>query len=138
MPDRKTSAMALEVPDVAADWPTYYGIRLSDVGEDGEIVVLGHHEDDTRRVVAALNRHARVFWGEPRGLDGDYEETTGLLLQRWARFMVDCEDPKGHAFRVEQDGACWKCGEIADAEWFITWAAGSGDPGAFPVTLWSP
>lgn len=125
---------------LTADWPTYYGIKLSDVGEDGDVVVLGHH--DTRRVIAALNRHARKVWGE-RSLvsswGGTLAEARRDLMQRWGRFVTSCEEPVAHERRkrIAADGACWRCQEIAEDGWAITWAAKSTDEGAFPITHWS-
>ncbi len=40
---------------------THYGIKVSHIGEDGDLITLGHHSD--RRTIAAFNRHMRVFLG---------------------------------------------------------------------------
>jgi len=120
--------------DRTADWPTHYGVKLVDIGEDGDVVILGHHEDERRRVVAALHRHSQR-WG---GLTGDYREVLENLEPRWARFMTDCEEPESHRSLVEFDGACWKCKEIERDGWHLTWGAKPSDPGAFPILHWGP
>lgn len=39
----------------------HYGIKVSHIGEDGDLIALGHHTD--RRTIAAFNRHMRAFLG---------------------------------------------------------------------------
>lgn len=124
--------------ELTASWPAYYGIKLSDVGEDGDVLVLGHH-DEPRRVVAALNRNARTNWGS-RNLCDDigvrYADVKDDLTRSWAKFILACEiaDQLGHN---SDDDPCWKCREIAGADWYVTWSVDSTDEGAFPVTRWS-
>jgi hypothetical protein len=117
-----------------ADWPEYYGVRLIDVGEDGDVVILGH--PDARRALAALNCHARKVWGEPRGLDDP--GAADNLTREWARFMTDCEDEELHRWNIEDHGECWNCEQITIDKWHIRWDVKPTDPGAFPITHWGP
>jgi hypothetical protein len=116
-----------------ANWPTYYGIKLVDAGEDGDVVILGH--PDRRRAVAALNCHARKFWGT--SLVGGYADTADDLTPRWARFLTECES-ESHKFLIECEGKCWKCEEIKSSDWYITWNADPLDKDAFPILHWGP
>lgn len=104
-------------PELLPGLSTYYGVQLIDIGDDGDVMVLGHH-DAPRRVVAALNRHARLYWGMPNLYDdrspGAYTDTLKDLMPRWARLVPP-----------EQ-------GE----DWRVTWAAKSTDDAAFPITMW--
>ena len=94
MSTEQTTAALTGQQRFTADWPTYYGITLTDIGEDGDIVILGHH-DDQRRVIAALNRHARKFWGEESFVspwDGVMSDIPESLHKRWGRFITRCRD----------------------------------------------
>jgi hypothetical protein len=131
--DRMTAAAAThDAPaEIVNDCSTYYGLHLVDVGEDGDVIVLGHHDD--RRVVAAINRHARTVWGEP--ISDQYDAALLNLTQRWAKLMTRCENAteKWH----DEDRACSLCAEIQQAGWWLRWNADAGEPGAFPVTRWA-
>ena len=103
------------VPDLKGS-ETYYGLRVSYIGDEGDVVILGHHHHEPLRVVAALNKHARAYGGLANLLDdrraeiGDLwcrlDETYAVLLQRCSYYPY------------------LECGRTAD------------DPGAFPVTMW--
>lgn len=51
------------------------GIGLSDIGEDGDVIALGHH--DPQRMLAALRQYARSVWGEDL-------QPTGQIRHQWA------------------------------------------------------
>lgn len=106
------------IPDLKG-FETYYGLKVSDIGEDGNVLILGHHHHDPLRVVAALNRHARTFWGlrnlidERDALLGDL---VGALIETYA--VVESFD--------------------ADGDWYIRWDVDQAVEGAFPATVWRP
>lgn len=119
------------IPDLKG-FETHYGMRVSDIGEDGNVVILGHH--DKRRALAALNRHARTFWGLPDLYDGRlpmFRESPAVdhLRDCWATLVKNCGDP-GHA------ADCFRCRELAEADWWIDYSANETDPDAFPVMVW--
>lgn len=68
---------------------TQFGIAIAHVGEDGNLLALGHH--DKRKTLAAFNRHGRTFLGwlnlaEDHSATAD--EWLGLITPRWAVFAV--------------------------------------------------
>lgn len=124
------------IPDLKG-FSTYYGLRVSGIGEDGDLIILGHHHHDPLRVIAALNAHARTFWGLVNLLDRPYAELTdltGSIRETHAVLITSCAG-------LDQDCAgegCWRCRELAGTDWWIEWSHAADEPGAFPVTVWSP
>ena len=91
---------------------TYYGVPLSDIGEYGDVIALGHI--GKYRMVAALRRHAREFYGEPR----QFALTT----------VAELADSIAHIWMVNTaDGTTWWLLRRVEAD----------TPGAFPVTYWT-
>jgi hypothetical protein len=78
---------------------THYGISITHVGEDGNMLALGHH--DPRKALAAFNKHARTFLDLPNLAD-DFSARAANWLDairpRWAVFTEpdpeQCEDPE--------------------------------------------
>lgn len=100
---------------------THYGIPVAHIGEDGEMLALGHHS--TRRALAAFNRHARDFAGLTNLADDGSARTNdwaSAISQRWAIFRKP--DPQ------------W---EDPDYTWVADWSNPDA-PGARPVTLLRP
>jgi len=106
-----------EIPELAGS-ETYFGVTLSDVGEDGEVVILGHGHDPMR-LIAALNRHAREYWGFVNLLDDvsmTVADLAGDFLETWACLIADNSDEYG---------------------WYMAWNVDPLMPnGSFPVTMW--
>lgn len=77
---------------------THYGIDVTAIGEDGDLLAFGHH--DPRRALAAFNRHARTEWGlanlgdDRRAIADDF---TGQITTGWGQFRkpltTEGEDP---------------------------------------------
>lgn len=88
--------MTTFVTPIAED--THYGVPVTHVGEDGDMLAFGHH--DPRRALAAFNRHARVFCGLS-GVADDRSATAddmlALITAEWGQFrkprVGDEEDP---------------------------------------------
>lgn len=133
----------------AAD--VHHGLRVLELGEDGEtLVVLGHHDD--RRTLAALNRFARTTWGTD-SVAGDLPDPgDGELVRRELHRLraivvhacalglnVDDDDPRpaGQLERVTTASpTCPDCAAIG-APWALTWPDDAQDaPDAFPITVW--
>jgi hypothetical protein len=113
----------------------HYGVHVSYVGEDGEMIALGHH--DPRRVVAAFNREARVHSFLTNMCDDSrafYSDVADDLQQLHARLATACDE----ADQPDHDDDCGECAEIRKADWFIRWDVNPEDPGAFPITAWTP
>jgi hypothetical protein len=124
------------VPDFP-DFLTYYGVQLADIGDDGDIIVLGHH--DKRLVLAALNRHARRFWGVTNLFDGapPGPDVYDTIRQTWAAKLTRCPD----AEQPNHNAVCHRCSQIrstvADGSWWIEADVPADFPGAFPAMYWS-
>lgn len=88
-----------------------YGVRLSEIGEDGDVFALGHV--GKLRMVAALNWQARNVWG-----------------MDLAEFL--------HGDAVDQVVHTWmrNTGGAALTDWCLE-PATETEPGAFPVTYWT-
>jgi hypothetical protein len=91
---------------------TYYGVPLSDIGEDGDVIALGHV--GAYRMVAALRRHAREFYGEPF----PFATTT----------LADVAGSIAHIWMVNTGPS--------NEDWWLKRVEPT-EPGAFPVTFWT-
>lgn len=126
-------------PPALSAMPVRYGLHVGQIGEDGDVLVLGHHED-RRRVLAAVFADYRVMVGE-RVNEWDPDLTYGDALEGlrryWAVFAAPCGDHQP-AHRPDPDcRACRATASDPDAEWFLWWDRTPEDPDAFPVTVWS-
>lgn len=138
---------------LADSLPEHYGCRVTYVGEDGDVVVMGH--PGARRALAAANRHARVDVGLVNLGDDRFADFYALMVREvWAvpghasdcplvrAYLAWCADvdakedtcppviEPGDEIKPEQ--ACG-CGDQADGEWYLRWVPES-TPGAFAVT----
>ena len=98
---------------------TNYGIRMAPIGDEGDMLALGHH--DPRKALAAFNRYTRTVVGLLNLADDRSARAQDWLKdieQRWALFTTP--DP-------EQ-------GQDPDWTWYSTWVK-PGTPGALPVTI---
>lgn len=108
----------------------YYGVSFCPVGDDGDALVAAGHPD-TRRVIAAFNRYARV----DLGLDSLYDDRTAdaagvaeELLRTWAVVSTECGQCDGEA-------DCSTCLAARRDDGWIFWGRKETDEGAFPVTV---
>jgi hypothetical protein len=97
---------------------THYGIKVAHMGEDGDLIALGHHSD--RRTIAAFNRHMRTFLGLANLAD-DRSST--------AADWVPALQRKHCRFRVPNPET-WE----GDWAWIAEWCD-PDSPDARPVTL---
>jgi hypothetical protein len=115
--------MSLSKSEVISDpemEDTHYGIRVSTVGEDGDMIALGHHSN--LRTLAAFNRHMRVFLGLANLAD-DRSTTVADWLPALHRkhAVFRSSDPEN---------------EFEDPEWsWVVHWCDVDEPGAQPVTL---
>jgi hypothetical protein len=107
-------------PDLSG-FETFYGVPVCYIGEDGDVVALGHH--DQRRTIAAMNALARTQAGLRNLIDrrkASVKDITETLSQKWATVEVHNgigDGPYGY-------------------DWYMEWATWD-TPGAFPVMLWT-
>lgn len=114
-------------PPTLTGFTTHYGVPVSTIGEDGELVALGHH--NPRTVLAAFNAYARSC-GFRDLADWSYPRTVTAGRVRHELFVVDAE-----CSGCGPEGAC-RCPDIFSLDWWLR-AADGDDRDAFPVTVWS-
>jgi hypothetical protein len=117
-----------------------FGIPISDIGEDGVLIALGHH--DPKAALAAFNAHARRSGVcdllDGRGTRARWMEALDGVRHRWAVQLV------GQCRTCAREGArdeCGVCADVAEAtemgSWCLDYSAAETEDGAFPVTVWS-
>lgn len=97
---------------------TYYGVQVSAIGDDGDLVALGHV--GKLRALAAFNRVAREVWGNAR----DHGNAA----------LYDGEGQPDQV--VDSVRHTWMTNDRPADDWWMR-KAHPDDPGAFPVTYWS-
>lgn len=102
---------ATDLPDLETH-TTVYGVRLSEIGDDGDVFALGHV--GKLRMIAALNWQARTVWGMELA-EFVLRDAVDQIVHTWMR-------------NVGGTGLSDWCLEPAQA----------GEAGAFPVTYWAP
>lgn len=133
MPESITGP-ARTVDEMRCSMTQHYGVWVSCIGEEGDMVALGHHEP--KRTLAALNRYSR----EECGLDSitderwpTYRAVLGHLEWRHARLVHHCDgvndDPE------HDNDTCGRCREIRDSAWWLDYS-NPATPDSFPITLW--
>jgi len=95
------------------------GIAVASLGEDGDLIALGHHDNPE----AAFSAYIHEVIGED---PSEYDFSAGFQ-HRWAVRMTADE-----------------CKENGYDGWGVKWGEDTGEsfsaatPGAFPVTVWNP
>lgn len=113
------TAQPTAITDPATE-ATHYGIPVAHIGEDGDMLALGH--PGIRRAFAAFNRHARVFCGLANLADDQsarLADWSDAITEEWA------------IFRKAEPSNEW---EDPDYEWFFDRVI-EGTPGAQAVTI---
>lgn len=115
---------------------SYYGVPVVDVGEDGDILVLGH-EHHWRRALSAVNAHARYLGYE---IGDELSFARRNLRERWAQLTTECcnaplDDPE------HPEVACHRCdrdrpASMREFAWCADWLVAEAAAGAFPVLVW--
>jgi len=99
---------------------THYGIPVCHIGEDGNMLALGH--PGKRKALAAFNRHARVFCRLVNLADdrsARLADWTDAVTEEWVIFRKP--DPNDES-------------EDPDFEWYFD-ASTADNPAALPVTI---
>jgi hypothetical protein len=138
---------------LARSLPEHYGCRVTYIGEDGDVMVMGH--PGARRALAAANRCARKDVGLVNLADDRFADFYALMVRElWAvpghasdcplvsTFLAWCADvdakvdnrppvvEPGDEIKPEHD--C-ECRDFHDGDWYLRWVP-SDTPDAFPVT----
>lgn len=112
-----TASTRLVEPDME---DTHYGIKVAHIGDDGDMICLGHHSD--RRTLAAFNRHSRTFLGLANLADDRSSKAADWTSTFQRRHAV---------FRTPDPANCW---EDPDWTWVADWCD-ADTANAQPVTL---
>lgn len=100
---------------------THYGVPVTCIGEDGDLLAFGHHTP--RRALAAFNLHARNDLGLLNLVDdrsATAAECLAYISQGWAQFRKPLSDSGD---------------EDPDWEWVMEWCT-EDDENATAVTLY--
>lgn len=110
----------------------FYGVPVSAIGEDGDMIALGHHEP--RRVLAAMRRYGREVCGM------DDEDTFGYGFLGRAHLSMYAVLKRAHAVFTDEAGYEWYARLVPDPDPHALSAATVNwdDFSAIPVTVWSP
>jgi hypothetical protein len=121
----------MTIPDLEG-FETYYGVPISAIGEDGDLITLGHH--DKRRALAALNRYAKSVYGFLDLYDGLHPSRPMVddIAEMWATLKQECDQmgDDGH-----DESKCGECIELANSSWWIECGTKQVS-GSFPVMYW--
>lgn len=111
-----------------------YGIKVSALGEDGDLIALGHHKPIY--ALAAFTGYAVDVMGLQDVYDGLVDDpgpkVTAATKHGWATLKTACDE----AGEDDHDDDCYECIEISEFSWYIE--VGEKEvPGAFPVTYFT-
>lgn len=125
--------MAAAIPQLQG-FETRYGVPVSAIGEDGDMIILGHV--DKRRALAAFNSYCRVVIGLADIYDGLAGTPVPMALkaisQGWASLREQCDS----AGDDDHPDDCDECIEISEHSWYIE-VGDKERPNSFPVTYFT-
>jgi hypothetical protein len=124
---------AVEIPELSG-FTEVYGMKISMIGEDGDMVILGHHA--TIYALAAFNGYAVDVVGLDDVYDGLVADpgptAVKAIKQGWASLKTTCDE-----FREdEHDPDCSECIEISECSWWME-IGEHQHPNSFPVTYFT-
>ncbi|MDQ0376538.1 hypothetical protein [Amycolatopsis thermophila] len=128
--------LASTVEEMRKSMQEHYGVWVCFVGDDGDLVALGHHEP--KRVLAAFNRYCRIELSMRNVADDrdvSYKEAAEILRWRHGRLITACESPD-HDDEIRMGHSCHQCALLGGGgEWWLDWS-NPEHPDAFPITMW--
>lgn len=156
--DADVAGPQLPAQRLASFGTVIYGVPVLDFGEDGEMVVIGHHEP--RRVIAAMNAHYRAEhrpdpnntysrgirprWAGDLYPDRDlaqqkrwwatYHDTASSLGYQWWCLVDRCPQIDEPHHRTAD---CTWCAQLAESTWVANVAPADATD-AFAVVIWEP
>lgn len=130
----------------------FYGVKVMWIGEDGDVLVVGHPGE--RRALAAANKLARVDAGlvnlyDDKGAEVDWSQVRELWAApahrndcKYVRAFYEWTDAEGATEetrppvvtpgdRITAEQDC-DCGTVIGDEWYIRYDGTA--PGGFPIT----
>lgn len=128
--DEEPPPMSVDIPDLSG-FDEFYGVKVSSIGEDGDMIAFGHH--DKRTALAVFNAYVRECLGfrnlhdyNGHHIHDPYER----IFQTWAVVKTECGESDCEGTE------CRKCAEIKSCDWWLETNQSQETPGAFPVTEW--
>jgi len=126
--------MSMEIPDLPG-FVDYYGMKVSSLGEDGDMVILGHHLNTY--ALAAFTAYSVNTLGLQDIYDGlvaDPGPTAAEAIKHgWASLKPTCDN----ADDEDHEDDCYECIEIEESGWWME--IGEKEfPNTFPVTYFTP
>ncbi len=125
--------MSAEIPELSG-FQEIYGIKVSAIGEDGDLIALGHHK--TLYALAAFTGYAVDVMGLQDLYDGSTDDpgskASAAIKQGWAGLVTACDE----AGEEDHQDDCCECIEIREHAWYLE----VGDkevPNSFPVTYFT-
>lgn len=116
---------------------TRYRVRICDIGEDGDLVMLGHV--GTLRALAAVRAKLRADLGPDAVTDASQWQPGTRFTDRVEHchgvLATGCDNHPDCGQDPELCEPWGRCAEIAESEWWIDTAT-RPVPGSFPVTYW--
>lgn len=116
----------------------FYGVPVCAIGEDGDLVALGHHEP--RRVIAAMNAYSRRLIGLGNLYDDEGATYVAAAVRLSARhtILLGVDACEYRADDAEQGKAhrCDMCSTIESQGWWMR-TSDEPVPGSFPTMVWS-
>ncbi len=140
------------IPDLPG-FATHYGVRICNIGDDGDMVMLGHVDD--RTAVAVARAYLRSLQSRIEAdlyLDGRLGRDPWDYQRAWARDALSIFEPVKRKWAVrikncDRWPACQEphadcgnpapCQEIQYHDWWLDCDASAGQPGAFPISYWA-
>ncbi len=117
-------------PQTLHGFVEYRGVRLTAMGDDGDVLLaIGHPADQT--AVKAMRTFLIADCGWARGDVADLgtiAEVAQLLYRRWAAVVTDCGECGGGE-------GCAMCATIRSHDWWLDYSATEPVEGGFPVTI---
>lgn len=109
--------MTTTIPEVLTGAFTVAGgLFISWMGEDGDVIILGHHDD------AAVEAALKVL--DPDLAGCPYRAGWAVLT-----------DPPAHDCVADDTTSCHGCDEITNVPWWMQWDVAQDTQGAFPVMV---
>jgi hypothetical protein len=123
-----------EMPDLAG-FEDFYGMKVSAIGDDGDLIILGHH--NPTYALAAFTAYSVNVLGLSDIYDGHCADpgptAAAAICHKRASLLTECDEARESDHDLED---CSLCAEIADHLWYLE-IGEQEQPNTFPVTYFT-